>query len=53
MSNETKTIRRVGNGTGILLDNDILSKSKLKLGDKLEYKCSKNKIVFKKNQEEE
>lgn len=48
MDKETKTIRRVGSGTGILLDNKILFKSELKLGDELEYKCSKNKIVFRK-----
>ena len=42
----TKKIRKVGNGTGILLDAKLLFKAELQIGDELEVKCSKNKIVF-------
>lgn len=42
----TKKIRKVGNGTGVLLDAKLLFKAELQIGDELEVKCSKNKIVF-------
>lgn len=45
-----KTIRKVGNSCGVLLDTKILYKSELQIGDELEVKCSKNKIIFTKKE---
>lgn len=48
----TRTIVRVGNSVGIVLDKFMLHDAGLTTGDKLEYKCTKNKIVLKKKKEE-
>lgn len=47
----TKTIIKVGNSVGIILDKFMLHDSNLLTGDKLEYKCSNGKIIFKKCKE--
>ena len=46
----TKKIRKVGNSSGVLLDSKILYKSELQIGDELEVKCSKNKIILTKKE---
>jgi antitoxin component of MazEF toxin-antitoxin module len=45
-----KKIIRVGNGTGVLIDAKMLYKSDLRIGDQLEVKCSKNKIILTKKE---
>ena len=47
----TRNIVRVGNSVGIVLDKFMLHDAGLKIGDKLEYKCTKGKIVLKKVEE--
>ena len=44
-----RTIVRVGNSVGVVLDKFMLHDSEFKLGDELEYKCTKGKIVLKKS----
>lgn len=45
-----KKIRKVGNGLGVLLDSKQLYKADIQLGDQVECKCSKNKIVLTKKE---
>lgn len=44
----TKKVREIGNGVGVLLDAKILYKADIKVGDFVEVKCSKNRVMLKK-----
>ena len=44
----TRTIVRIGNSVGVVLDKFMLHDAEFQIGDKLEYKCTKGKIVLKK-----
>lgn len=48
---KTRKVVRFGNSAGILLDKFMLYDSGIFVGDILEYKCTKHKIVFKKKQD--
>lgn len=45
-----KKIRKIGNGAGVLLDAKTLFKAELQIGDELDCKCSKNKIILTKKE---
>lgn len=45
-----KKIRQIGNGSGVLLDSKLLFKAELQVGDEVECKCSKNKIILTKKE---
>ena len=53
MDNKIKEITRLGNSAGIVVDKEMLYKSEMKLGDKVEVICKKNQITFKKVKDEE
>lgn len=45
-----KQIRKLGNSTGIIVDRVMQEISNIRLGDNVEIKCSKNKIILTKVQ---
>jgi antitoxin component of MazEF toxin-antitoxin module len=53
MDNKIKEITRLGNSAGIVVDKEMLYKSEMKVGDKVEVICKKNQITFKKVKNEE
>ena len=53
MDNKIKEITRLGNSAGIVVDKEMLYKSEMKLGDKVEVICKKNQMTFKKLKEKE
>ena len=53
MDNKIKEITRLGNSAGIVVDKEMLYKSEMKVGDKVEVICKKNQITFKKVKDEE
>ena len=46
-----KKITNIGNCAGLILDKTIKEISKIEMGDMVEIKCSKNKIVITKKEE--
>ena len=48
-----KTISKVGNSYGIILDKFILEQSEIKPTDKVEISFAKNRITIKKKKEKE
>ena len=53
MDNKIKEITRLGNSAGIVVDKEMLYKSEMKVGDKVEIICKKNQITLKKQKEKE
>ena len=53
MDNKIKEIARVGNSGAVILNKEVLYKAELKIGDKVEVSCTKNRITLKKQQEKE
>ena len=51
MNNKIKEITRLGNSAGIVVDKEMLYKSEMKVGDKVEVICKKNQMTFKKLKE--
>ena len=52
---ETKKIKEVrpfGNSFGIIFDKEMLYKSEIKVGDKVEVSCAKNRITIRKPKQE-
>lgn len=52
MNNKVKEITRLGNSAGIVVDKEMLYKTEMKVGDKVEVICKKNQMTFKKLKEE-
>ena len=52
MDNKIKEITRLGNSAGIVVDKEMLYKTEMKVGDKVEVICKKNQMTFKKLKEE-
>ena len=52
MENKVKEITKVGNSACVIFDKEILYKAELKIGDKLEVSCSKNRITLRKKKGE-
>ena len=48
MENKIKEITRLGNSAGIVVDKEMLYKTEMKVGDKVEVICKKNQMTFKK-----
>lgn len=48
MDNKIKEITRLGNSAGIVVDKEMLYKTEMKVGDKVEVICKKNQMTFKK-----
>lgn len=48
MKTITKTIRQLGNSSGIIIDKIMEFQSGISVGDTVEIKCSKDRIVLKK-----
>lgn len=53
MENRVKEIARVGNSGAVILNKEVLYKAELKIGDKVEVSCAKNRITIKKKKEKE
>ena len=51
MDNKIKEITRLGNSAGIVVDKEMLYKSEMQIGDKVEVVCKKNQMIFKKLKE--
>lgn len=51
MDNKVKEITRLGNSAGIVVDKEMLYKTEMKVGDKVEVICKKNQMTFKKLKE--
>lgn len=47
-----KKITNIGNCAGLIIDKTIKEISKIQMGDMVEIKCSKNKIVITKKEEQ-
>ena len=53
MDNKVKVITKIGNSGAIILNKELLYKSELEIGDKVEVSCTKNRITLKKQKEKE
>lgn len=48
METVKKSVRKLGNSNGIIIDRAMESQSDIHLGDTVEVNCTKNKITLKK-----